>query len=308
MVTLDIDEDPNSDQHFRFDVSDSGLKTLADKWGRIDTIFHLAAAHRDDVRPLSRYQEVNVDGAANICALAESVGANRIVFTSSVAVYGFAPPDTGIDGTIAPFNEYGRTKALAEEIFVRWWKQDPQRRTLVIVRPTVVFGAGNRGNVYNLIKQISSGIFVMIGDGKNKKSMAYVENIADFLAYVSAEGPGCRIYNYVDKPDYDMNMLVGDIREAVGKSRTGFVRVPRSIGGIMGRLADVVARLTGWSLPFSAIRVEKFCATTQFQQNATSTGFVPKHRLSDALKATVRSEFGMRRDGGLTVQDSLGKS
>ena len=49
------------------------------------------------------------------------------------------------------------------------------RKKLVIIRPTVIFGEGNRGNVFNLINAIASKKFVMFGDGSNKKSMAYVE-------------------------------------------------------------------------------------------------------------------------------------
>ena len=58
-----------------------------------------------------------------------------------------------------------------------------QKRTLVIVRPTVVFGEYNRGNVYNLLKQIASRKFIIIGDGNNIKSMAYVQNVYDFLLF-----------------------------------------------------------------------------------------------------------------------------
>ena len=58
------------------------------------TIINLAAVHRDDVRPVSRYDDVNVKGAKNICEVASKHGVNKIIFTSSVAIYGFAPEDT----------------------------------------------------------------------------------------------------------------------------------------------------------------------------------------------------------------------
>ena len=43
------------------------------------------------------------------------------------------------------FNDYGRTKYLAEQVYKAWQAEDPESRTLVIVRPTVIFGEGNRG-------------------------------------------------------------------------------------------------------------------------------------------------------------------
>jgi nucleoside-diphosphate-sugar epimerase len=131
-------------------------------------VINLAAEHRDDVSPPCLYDEVNIEGARNICKIANKMAVNRIIFTSSVAVYGFAPLGTNESGVIAPFNDYGRSKWEAEQVYKQWQAEDPQNRTLVIVRPTVVFGERNRGNVFNLLKQIASGKFVMVGDGLNR--------------------------------------------------------------------------------------------------------------------------------------------
>ena len=75
-----------------------------------DVVVNLAAVHRDDVRDKSEYQRTNVDGAENVAMVCEEKGINKIVFTSTVAVYGFAEPGTDESGLINPFNEYGRTK------------------------------------------------------------------------------------------------------------------------------------------------------------------------------------------------------
>lgn len=83
-------------------------------------IVNLAAEHRDDVRPLSLYDEVNVVGAKNICTVARERCMKTIIFTSTVAVYGFAPIGTDESGKVAPFNDYGRTKYEAEQVFKAW--------------------------------------------------------------------------------------------------------------------------------------------------------------------------------------------
>ena len=62
-----------------------------------EVLVHLAAVHRDDVRDTSQYYTTNVEGTRNICEIATARQIARIVFTSSVAVYGFAPPNTGSD-------------------------------------------------------------------------------------------------------------------------------------------------------------------------------------------------------------------
>jgi nucleoside-diphosphate-sugar epimerase len=266
---------------------DSLRRALVDS----EIVVNLAAEHRDDVTPISLYDEVNVNGAANVCKACAEANINSIIFTSSVAVYGFAPLGTDEEGEIRFFNDYGRTKFFAEQEYRRWLADDPKNRSLTIVRPTVVFGERNRGNVYNLIKQISSRFFVMIGSGRNVKSMAYVENVAAFLQHCLANEPGERLFNYVDKPDFDMNTLVWRVFELLGK-RKSRVRIPYALGYATGRCFDAVAAITHKQLAISSIRIKKFCANTMFNaENPKKVGFVPPISLEDGLAKTIKFEF-----------------
>lgn len=254
-------------------------------------IVNLAAEHRDDVRPLSLYDEVNVGGARNICTVAREKNVQTIIFTSTVAVYGFAPIGTDETGRIAPFNDYGRTKYEAEQIFKAWQAEAPSERTLVIIRPTVVFGEQNRGNVYNLLRQIASGKFVMVGHGENLKSMAYVENIAAFIEYSMSFKPGVHIYNFIDKPDFTMNSLVANVNRILGRPEKIGFRLPFVVGYAIGKGFDLVASLTGRRFAISSIRVKKFCANSVYNTAIDQTDFMPPVPLEQALAQTVRYEF-----------------
>lgn len=254
-------------------------------------IINLAAEHRDDVRPLSLYDEVNVGGSQNICAIASESNVRTIIFTSSVAVYGFAPIGTNESGNIAPFNDYGRTKYEAEQVFKAWQAEAPYERTLVIIRPTVVFGEQNRGNVYNLLRLIASSRFVMVGSGKNRKSIAYVENIAAFIEYSMSFKPGVHIYNFIDKPDFTMNQLVAFVKRMLGQSDNISLRLPYAVGYAIGKGFDLVAAITGKRLAISSIRVKKFCANSVYNTSILETGFVSPISLSQALEQTIRHEF-----------------
>lgn len=254
-------------------------------------IVNLAAEHRDDVRPLSLYHRVNVEGAVNVCEAARAAGIQRIVFTSSVAVYGFQAHPVAEEGPFAPFNEYGKTKFEAERIYREWAAEDPSR-TLVLIRPAVVFGEGNRGNVYNLLHQIASGRFLMVGSGNNVKSMAYVGNVAAFLVHVLALNRGVHTFNYVDGPDMSTRDLVAHIRRCLGKAKDA-PRIPKALAMSGGHVLDVVARLSGRTFPISAIRVRKFCESTQFRaERAQQIGFAPPSTLSEGLARTIQYEFG----------------
>lgn len=256
-----------------------------------DTIINLAAEHRDDVRPVSLYEQVNVEGARNICRFAEERGTQKIVFTSSVAVYGFAKRGTDETGPINPFNDYGRTKYEAEQIYKAWQGKDPANRCLVIIRPTVVFGEQNRGNVYNLLRQIASGKFLMVGSGKNRKSMAYVENVAAFIEDCCEMAPGVHIYNYIDKPDFDMNSLIKRVRGALGQKTKIRFRVPYIAGLLVGFAFDVLAKVMRRQLPISSIRIKKFCKDSVYNTSLAETGFVPPVDLNQAIQRTIEYEF-----------------
>ncbi|MDB2434696.1 NAD(P)-dependent oxidoreductase [Luminiphilus sp.] len=265
-------------------------------------IINLAAAHRDDIRPVSRYYDVNVKGAQLVCDAAADAGIAQIVFVSSVAVYGFAPPETDENGDFNYFNEYGRTKLAAETIYREWQQEDPSKRRLIIVRPTVIFGEGNRGNVYNLVRQIASKKFVMFGNGQNFKSMAYVENVASFIRTARHQGPGIHIYNYVDTPDLTMNELVRMTRRTLfGRDNVG-PRLPAFLGLVIGKVGDFFTLVSGKSLPVSSIRVKKFMTTTQFSSRAHETGFKPPYSLAEGLERTLRYEFLEDNSGNRTFE------
>jgi nucleoside-diphosphate-sugar epimerase len=263
-----------------------------------DVIVHLAAEHHDDVQPVSLYEEVNVGGAENVVAAARQVGCRHIIFTSSVAVYPLNFPRPTEDTPPRPFNAYGESKLRAEQV-LREWQAGTPGATLVIARLCVVFGEGNRGNVYNLLTQIHRRRFVMVGDGRNRKSMAYVGNVSRFLVRCLDFPPGLHLYNYADKPDLPVAELVAIIGRALGRDpKRRDVRLPYWTGLAAGGVCDVVAKLTGRRLPLSMIRVRKFCAeTTVSTERLEQTGFVRPHSLEEALVRTVRHEFGSQQGG-----------
>ena len=256
-----------------------------------DCVVNLAASHRDDVRPLSLYTRNNVEGAEHVCKIATELGIRLIVFTSSVAIYGFPEYEYDEDAPKHPFNEYGRTKLLAEAVYEKWQKSDPLNR-LHVIRPTVIFGERNRGNVYNLLHQISSGKFLMVGPGTNVKSMAYVGNIVAFVKFMIEQvTTGYNVFNYIDKPDVNMNDLVAHVEKVLNKHIPS-THYPYWLGMFGGYCFDLLAKITGKKLAVSSVRVKKFCSTTQFDSTkAMNSGFVPPFTLKEGLARTLEFEF-----------------
>lgn len=253
-------------------------------------VIHLAAAHRDDLQKKSGYYHTNVVGTKNIIDVCVEKKIKKIIFTSSVAVYGFSKVCVDETAEIKPFNEYGRTKFIAEEELRSWQKNSDN--SLIILRPTVIFGEGNRGNVFNLLNQISSGKFIMVGTGQNKKSMAYIGNVTAFLLHCISIEQKYGLYNYADNPDLSMNDLVALVRFRIRGKNTVGLRVPYWLGLPIGYLADLVAVLTGRNLPVSSIRIKKFVSNTQFRSEKMSAiKFNPPFKLTEGLEHTLECEF-----------------
>ena len=128
-----------------------------------DVIYHLAAEHADDVRPISLYHDVNVGGAKNLIFAADNAGIKKIIFTSSVAVYPLNADEPDEDSQVAPFNEYGKSKYAAEQVLTEW-ASEAISRSLTIVQPCVIFGEDIRGQhlqsaITGLQKEIYHGRF-----------------------------------------------------------------------------------------------------------------------------------------------------
>ncbi len=257
-----------------------------------ETIVLLAAVHRDDVSPTSLYYDVNVQGTKNVLEAMDKNGVKNIIFTSSVAIYGLNKINPNENHAADPFNHYGKSKWQAEEILREWHLKDPQNRSLTIIRPTVIFGENNRGNVYNLLKQIASGRFLMVGKGNNKKSMAYIGNITAFIKYKLEDiKPGYQVYNYADKPDFSMNELVSQVEKSLDKHIPA-THFPYWLGMLGGYGFDVLSFITGKKFSVNSIRVKKFCATTQFDSSKVqASGFKPPFTLGEGLHLTLKNEF-----------------
>ena len=257
-----------------------------------DLVILLAAEHRDDVSPISAYYDVNVQGMRNTLEAMEVNHITRIIFTSSVAVYGLDKDNPDESFPADPFNHYGKSKWEAEQVLQEWYKTH-EDWNINIVRPTVIFGEGNRGNVFNLLNQIASGKFMMIGNGKNQKSMSYVGNIVAFLKYLIEDcTSGYQVFNYVDKPDFTTNDLVYHTGEILGK-RIPTTHIPYWVGMMGGYGFDVLAFISRKKLSISSVRVKKFCAVTKYDsKKAMNSGFIPPFSMEEGLRRMLKAEFG----------------
>ena len=289
------DWDPGAAQVVIGDVRDR--RALLHAAAGCDAVLHLAAAHHDSGIAPETYYDVNEGGARTLCEVLDRIGVGNVCFFSTVAVYGAAPEPRLEDTPPRPISPYGASKLAAERVFESWVARAPGRRAIVI-RPPVVFGAGNFANMYALIRQIDSGRFLQIGSGRNVKSLVYVENLvaATLLAWRREGAPSFEVVNVVDKPDLTSRQIADVLFRALGKAPPRH-SIPLGLGLALGLPFDAFSLLTGRSLPVSTARIRKYAAEqTKFEADKLARlGFRARVGLEEGLRRMVA---WYHREGG----------
>ena len=142
------------------------------------------------------------------------------------------------------------------------------------------------------MKQLANNRFIMVGSGENKKSIAYVGNLIEFILKAIEFEKGIHIYNYADKPDYTMNELVEAISNRL-KLKSSILHIPYILGLFISILFDFKSYLTQRTYIISKIRIQKFCSNSIISTvKLDKIDFNRTFTFSQALDKTIQSEFG----------------
>lgn len=228
--------------------------------GEVTLIANFAAVHREPGHETHEYYETNIPGARHVCAYAEQAGVKQMLFTSSISPYG--PTETPKDETVIPTPEtaYGGSKLAAELIHQIWWNKAPEERKLLIVRPGVVFGPGEGGNVSRLVKLISKGFFVYAGNRQTRKAGIYVKELCHAMQWLLArqgnESARLVTANMTMNPGPSMQEYV-DAISGVMEKRIWTPTIPASLLMLAARVIGGVTDLLGIKQPINRVRVAK---------------------------------------------------
>ncbi|OGB20954.1 MAG: hypothetical protein A3I66_20120 [Burkholderiales bacterium RIFCSPLOWO2_02_FULL_57_36] len=131
---------------------------------------------------LAQFRRVNVEGTQNLARQAVAAGVTRFVFVSSIKVNG--ETTTGMmpfthASLPAPVDAYGISKWEAEQKLGEIARETGLE--VVVVRPPLVYGPGVKANFLRLMQAVNRGFPLPFGLVHNKRSMVFVENLADVL-------------------------------------------------------------------------------------------------------------------------------
>ncbi len=284
IVVLDLNE-PSFKYESSFLKGDIRIKEDVRKsieGNGITTIISLAAKHHDFGIGHDEYFDTNEEGTKILCGVASEYGIKKIIFYSSVAVYGIREQISTENMEPKPDSPYGASKLAGEKVLTRWAAEDSSR-SVVIIRPTVVFGSNNVANMFNLIRQVDSGLYFHLGKADNIKSLAYVENIVKATLFLQKKmQPGVSIYNYADEPQLSSRTIGEEIASALGRKIR--LTVPRSLGIIVGLPFDLFIKVTGKNFPISSARIKKLGTQTYHSaKKIFNEGFRPDFTTNEGL-------------------------
>ena len=243
-------------------------------------IFNLAAVHREPGHVAIEYFDTNLKGARNVCNFACEIKCKNIYFTSSISVYGPTTGPTSESSPICPITPYGGSKYPAELIHEGWCLAANDRR-LIIVRPGVVYGPGDPGNILRMIRAIKRGYFVFPGSPKVHKSYAYIYGLLESVDFMMAARDQYVVYNYVESPTESLEEIAGYTKRFLN-SRAPIISLPT---WLLLPVAKFIQMLVGARNPVHPVRVKKAGMSTHIvPQKLIDMGFKFQYTFNESLK------------------------
>lgn len=147
-----------------------------------------------------------------------------------------------------PITDYGKSKFAAEQYILS--KNIPETKKVYILRPCMIHGPNNKGNLNLLYKMVNKGLPFPLGSFKNKRSFLSVENLCFVIDELINKRPKSGVFNVADDGSISTNDLVKFIGKSINKKVT-ILKFPKIIIQSIAKIGNVI------NLPINSYRLEK---------------------------------------------------
>ena len=256
----------------------------------VDYVVHLAAlAHqvgRSGQNRCEEFMRVNADGTRALAHQAVDSGVKRLVFMSSAGAAATLS-DRVLDESspCCPDTDYGRSKLAGEEAVAQEMRDSAE---WCIIRPPLVYGPGNPGNMARLIGLIAKGIPLPTATDRGKRSFIYVGNLCGAIETCLVHANATRRTFFVtDGPPVSTAGLIRLLSYYAGRSPR-FASIPMPVLSIAASLGDAIGRISGRELPITSYSLDRLCGSLVLDDTAirSATGWVPVFSLEDGIRRT----------------------
>jgi nucleoside-diphosphate-sugar epimerase len=196
------------------------------------------------------YQEVNFEQTKRLFdRFVEDDRAEKFIFLSTIHVL-TEKPDVILDENYIPepFTAYGRSKFDAENYIVN---HCPPHKKYYILRPSMIHGPGNKGNLNLLFNLVKRGIPYPVGYVNNKRSFVSIENLCFIINEIISNEIEPGLYHIADDEPTYTHDLIHLIAESIGK-KAKIININSKILSVAARLGNILP-----FLPLNELRLNK---------------------------------------------------
>ncbi len=252
----------------------------------VHTVFHCAGIiHPKKIRDLF---VINTEGTRNMLEAAAKAGVKRFVYISSNSAAGvnLSHDSLMVESDVPrPYMAYGRSKLAAEKLVQEYHAAG--RLETVILRPCWFYGPGKGQPERQLrfFRMIQKGNPIMFGNGKNMRSMSYLDNTIQLMLLAEkAPHANGQIYWAADGKPYTSMEIYASIAKILGVTLT-----PRKIPGI----ASLICRWIDWTLQLFGLYITEFHVAGEMDRSIACD--ITKAKRELGYEPTVDLHEGMRR-------------
>jgi UDP-glucose 4-epimerase len=220
-----------------------------------DCVVHAAALlHINNPSPElhEQYRRVNVGGTENVVRAAAEAGVRRVVYCSTIAVYGYNRQQTLTEeDEPRPDTIYGETKLAGERAVLASGRG-------TVLRLSAVYGARLKGNYQRLLRGVARGRYIGVGDGSNRRTLVHERDVAR-AAVLAATHPDAvnGVFNVTDGTTHTVREIVDAMAAAVGRKPPRLTLPVAPIRLAIG-VTESLARLAHIRPPVTRALLEKY--------------------------------------------------
>jgi nucleoside-diphosphate-sugar epimerase len=204
-----------------------------------NSVVHLAGKAHDlkNTSTPDEYYQVNTELTQKVFDLFLASEAQVFITLSSVkAIADEVEGDLTEEHIPNPITHYGKSKLLAEQYILS--KEIPQGKRVYILRPCMIHGPGNKGNLNLLYNLVSKGLPWPLGVFVNNRSFLSIENLCFVIKeLIEREDIPSGVYNVADDQSLSTNDLIHLISNSLGKTPKIW-NIPSNIIKITAKIGD----------------------------------------------------------------------
>jgi nucleoside-diphosphate-sugar epimerase len=260
----------------------------------IETVIHLAGRahilHESTSNPEAEFFRVNTQGTVNLVKQSIAASVKHFVFISSIHAMTTSSDRILTESSVCqPKTSYGRSKLKAEEALIA--KVKDSSMTWTILRPTLVYGTGNLGNMERLVKLVRSGLPLPFGSIHNRRSFIYVGNLVDAIVTCLTH-PQAVNQRFLVSDDRDLStpQLVHLIARQMNKP-VYLLPIPLSLLGVLGEMGNKVESLLKRSMILNTSNLDRlfgslFVDSSHIQK---TLNWQPPFTIEQGLELTIKT-------------------